>query len=420
MMAERRQGPVKPPTIDLSARDADRPDAAGPAAREEAEEVASLFDEDPATPETAVPPVPPTPPAPPARGPGWGGLALAGGVGALLGTALTYVLAGVVPLPDHSPQIADPAQAIADHADRLGLVEDRLATLESSALEARTAGETARTEVAAGFDEVRGLVEGLRTQIPAPTDTTAVDARLRTLSQRVDAIAAGASSADAGAIAANLANLEEDLDALGRRLDAIDNQADAVAALEAEVAALRGALEAPPEPAVAVSPPASDLGLAVARLEAAFASGRPYAAELDALAQAAPQIAVPPLVASRAAEGLPLADTLVQRFAQAVPEMLAARQAAPDAPWQDTAAGWVRSMLALRPAGETEGDTPEAVLSRLEAAVERRDFSAAAPLIAALPADMVAPAEDLAADIAVRAEAASMLAGLAANREAAP
>ena len=70
---------------------------------------------------------------------------------------------------------------------------------------------------------------------------------------------------------------------------------------------------------------------------------------------------------------------------------------------------WFRSAIALRPTGEIEGDTPEAVMSRLEGAIARRDFVTAESLLAALPAPMLTAGEDVPALVASQAEATRFL-----------
>ncbi len=71
--------------------------------------------------------------------------------------------------------------------------------------------------------------------------------------------------------------------------------------------------------------------------------------------------------------------------------------------------------MALRPAEEIAGDTPEAVVSRLEGAVKRHDFASAATLLAQLPQPMQAAAGELGAAIAAHAAADTFLAGLRAQ-----
>ena len=324
-MAERKQGPVKPPTIDLTARDATagaekparrtgsrRPAAEAVEPVEErvdpveevlASEEVSASDADDVPPPQPIPPVPPKPPEPPRRiaeplvsartAPQWGMLATAAGVGALLGTALTYILALVVPLP--GPVMPNLAPALSAQGDRLTTLEERLGAAETGTLDTKTALDTASSGLA---DRLAALEAGLaevRASVPEPTDTTALEVRLRALNSRVDAIAAGASSADAGAIAENIGDLEQGVAALQTAIDAINAKAGsgdtALTTLEAEVAALRTEMEtaaAEPEPPA----PTPVMPLVVSGLESAFATGRPFATELASLATSEPPVAV--------------------------------------------------------------------------------------------------------------------------------
>jgi hypothetical protein len=95
---------------------------------------------------------------------------------------------------------------------------------------------------------------------------------------------------------------------------------------------------------------------------------------------------------------------LLRRFEDAVPDILAARDTA-NADWTQSAIDWAKSLLALRPADEVEGDGPEAIVTRLESAMIRRDYAAATALFEQLPAAMQAAAAPVASDIRLHAEA---------------
>lgn len=446
-MADRTKGPVKPPVLDLEARPASAVERVAGAASPEA-----LAGDEPVGPKPArrgrQPSSDPTrpdlageagsqraqPPPPDAAGERgraatglpWAALGAAALAGALAGTVLTYIAATFFPLPSNAPVIADPAPRLAAQAERLDLNEQRLAAIEERAVDMQLSLDATLTQLDSGLAELRGLIGDVRDAIPEPVepvDTAAISERLRTLSARVDAIAAGASSADAGAMAENLADLEAMLASLAARVDALGVPAggadEAIAALRADLDQLRETLVAAPDAeAPRPAPPSPSLVLATSRLGAAFASGRPYAVELEALA-AVTAAEIPPAVAQAASTGLPAPELLAERFAAVVPDMLAARSPADGAGWQDTTAEWLKGLLALRPAGEVEGDTPEAVMSRLEAAIERRDFVAAAPLFGLLPEGMRRAAGEVPQDVGLLAEAGSWLARLSAEGEVA-
>src|SRR5690606_29060853 len=109
---------------------------------------------------------------------------------------------------------------------------------------------------------------------------------------------------------------------------------------------------------------------------------------------AVPDAAIPTAIANNATSGLARPDIIADRFDQVLPAMLARRPANPGAPWQDSALDWFRSAIALRPTGQIDGDGPEAVMSRLEAAVARRDFITAQTLLERLPPAMLAAGGD--------------------------
>src|SRR5690606_34906339 len=129
------------------------------------------------------------------------------------------------------------------------------------------------------------------------------------------------------------------------------------------------------------------------------------------VAAALPDLAVPDPLTAAAGTGLATPEALSARFVAVLPEMLAAGSADEPRTWQDSAGNWLQSLLALRPAEEVEGDTPAAIVSRLEAALGRRDYAAAVELFAALPPGMRAAAGDLPDAVAARAAAQAFLAG---------
>jgi hypothetical protein len=433
-MAERKTGPVKPPTIELTAReagadgearkDAPRTPAAEPVGpADPAEDVVSAADAEGVPPPQPIPPAPPRPEPPRAprqsvvalgASPPWGMLATAAVAGALLGTGLTYVLATMVPLP--APPMPNLAPQIREQGDRLSTVEQRLTAAETGTMDVKASADATSSELVARLTALEGGLAELRAATPAQVDTSAIEGRLRTLTSRVDAIGAGASSADAGAMAENIEDLEASVAALQTELDALKTRTadtSALSALEADVASLKTQMEeaaAEPEP-----PPAAALQVIVPGLETAFATGRPFATELASLANEQPPVAIDAALSVRAGVGLVRPDVLDQQFVAAVPAMLEAKPAAAGGDWQQSAGDWVASLLAIRPAGEIEGDSPEAVISRLEGAMTRHDYAAASALFDALPPEMVAAAGTVPADIRSHAAAAKLVADLRAR-----
>ncbi len=395
-----KSGPVKPPVLEGSARPVttakpgeklgDKPGDKPAASRTDA-------------PKSATPPPPRPKPAPvtekPAGRSTWPA-ALGGGV---LGLAAAYGLAffGLWPAQPQQPAPADP----------------RVAEVASAIPELQTVTSTVQAELLALNSRVGGLETTLE-ELPAPAapataelDTSAIDARIDALAARLEELAA----APQAAAPVDLTQINADLAALRTALEAVQQETAANAArlgeTETQVASLADQAGA-----------AADTGAELARLplifsglESAFAAGRPYDDALAALRQAQPGAAIPPALADHAGEGLPRPDDVARRTQALVPDMLAGRPLSADGDWQAATADWFRGVIAMRPAEAADGDTPEATIARLEAALARRDFAAAQAEIESLPEPMRNAAGPVADDIAALAAAGSFLDDLRAQ-----
>jgi hypothetical protein len=154
------------------------------------------------------------------------------------------------------------------------------------------------------------------------------------------------------------------------------------------------------------------LPLLISALDADFAAGRPYAADLKALAAALPNADIPASVTAAAASGLPAAGDVAADFEAKMPDMIAAEPGSTTGGWQDQLAGWARNVLALRKQGAEPGSGPDALLSQLETAVARHDFAGAASLLDRLPPPMRQAAGATAGQIRTLADADGFIAGL--------
>lgn len=422
-MAERKSGPVKPPVIELTAREAEKPAAATTASGKAAEAAEAAAPEASPAAEEPVRPSPPPPPRPQARlAMPWSAISIAAIAGALLGAGIVYGLGNWLPLPNQRPVIADPAARLDATDSSLNAIETRLAALEEQSqrlavLEGQAQRLTTveeqgkRTQVSldatiaqldGGLNEMRQALAALPTT--AAVDLTPLETQLKGLEDRVTAIGAGASSADAAALAATISEIEAGISELRTQLTELDQR---VAATDSAISGLKGDVSAT-QSAISTQNqtlggadigPAVRLPLMVSGLETAIANGRPFAAELAGLKGLLPDLVVPGPVEASAAEGLPRPDAVVAQFTAAVPNVLAGRAAVSTGDMGGDALEWMKGLLALRPVGEVAGDTPEAIVSRLEAAVGRHDFKAASELLAQLPPAMQVGAGTSGADI---------------------
>lgn len=448
-MAERKSGPVKPPVIDLKAREAGKPAAATTPrgkSTEAAEEAAAqavaeavrempreAIPDTPAQPTPAQPvpdpvpeaaeeparPAPPPPPRPQARlAMPWSAISIAAVAGALLGAGLVYALTNWLPLPDSRPVIADPTPRLDAQDNGLSAIEARLAAVEEQGKRTQESLDATVAQLNGGLTEMRQSIAAV--PAPTPVDLTPIETQLKGLEDRVTAIGAGASSADATALAETISGIEAGIAELRTQLSTLDQRVGAadgeISTLKGEVAATQTAISTQTQTLGGTDiGPAVRLPLVVSGLESALSNGRPYTGELQGLKALLPTLTIPDLIAASAAEGLPRPDAVATQFSAAVPDILAGRAAVSTGDVGEDALEWMKGLLALRPVGEVQGDSPEAIVSRLEGAVERGDFTAAAELFAQLPAPMQAGAGATGADIAKLAAAEGFMTDLRAR-----
>lgn len=356
---------------------------------------------------------------------------LAGGVaaGAILGAGLAFTLAlgGLWPEGSTPQTTSDADLAIAGLERRIALVENATGE-ETPAVTEISERLAALEEATATISENSAALTALQADTAAmaarelaasAVDLTPIEAELASLANRVDALATGASSADASAIADELSALRTEINTINQLFAGIQEEMtgldDSVTALKTQTDTLQSAfdtLNADFNTAPAQEEATSDtvrLPLALSGLEGALSGGRPYAAELALLGRALPGLEIPEPIAVAATTGLPAPGAVAQDLNAHIPDMLAARPIDPDTGWQAALTDRVRGVLALRPTGDVEGDSPEALVARLEAAVNRRDFVTASRLLAALPAPMRDAAGSASDDIAILAAAETLI-----------
>lgn len=409
---ENKPGAVRPPVLDLKARPAGGEPTRPEVAKVDAGSAGASKPGGPAMPGSGsgssdrpkpadVPkPAEPAKPAdrprsaaaaaPPAAGFGFGAALVGGLLG--LGAAYGLAYAGLWPAPPAAPVVAD----------------QRLASFSKSIPELVTVTQTTQAELATLNQRVATLEKAPATPAgnAGSADMTAISDKLAALGSRVETLAAAPASAADGA---SVEALRNDLVALGNRIDALAARVGIAEAglqsLDTTVTQTVATLASQPSDIGAVL----QLPLILSGFETAFATGRPYETELAALRAADPKAAIPTGIANQAPTGLTRPDVIARRFDEVLPAILAGRPSDPDAQWQKGALDWFASAIALRPTGEIEGDTPEAVTSRLIGAVDRRDFATAQTLLDSLPAPMQAAADDVPAMIAEQAEAETFL-----------
>lgn len=395
--ADKKTGTIKPPVLDVKARSE---------GTKQAENTAKATPKNP-TPE-------------PKKRPSTAAMPISG---TILGAALVGVLGGFalaygVALVGLWPQITPPKD---DTPAEIAALSQSLQTLGTQQNESQTRQDATNSELSKNIADTQAQLNALKTSINAlNTDVTALKDQpetpilsqealddLRTqLSTRIDAISAGAAPEEAEQLAQKLAASEQTIAAFADRLKALET-----------TQAAQGAQIAQSQTQAEVQAQQVQRPRALAELQAALVTGQPFDAELKALvqnltAEGAPETPIPADLLQAAQTGLPTPAAIAKDLDKSIPDLLAAIPTPPDASWQDRALAQARALLALRPIGEVSGNTPEAQIARLEAALAAQDFIKAQAITATMPNDMRALMPDILAQIAAHANVASFIARL--------
>jgi len=293
-------------------------------------------------------------------------------------------------------------------------------------------------EVAASaeqLDALSGEVAALRDQVQsapaapaAPAENGAAAEQLAALGQRIETLETSASTAGADA-AAGLQQVGET--AAAAQQTAAAAQETANAAQQAATAAQQSATQAN-EAATATQQAAeqasakvdeaaaqfesriagmeannrrADVALAAANLKSAIDQGGPFMSQLETYAEATGAGAATEDLRAFAADGVPSKQALAAEW-PAVEDKIAEslRPALPDAPVQEQLLSGLRSLVQVRPAGPApaEAKGPDAVLSRLDAAIESGDLAGWQSEWQALPQAGQDASQDFASRVAAR------------------
>jgi hypothetical protein len=340
---------------------------------------------------TEAPVAPPPPPAPAGRS----------GAGAFLGMVLGGVLAAGAGfglarfMPDLLPMGGDDALSatVAAQADEIAALRAELAALP------------------APDPQIDARLSALEA---APADGAGLDDRLAALEAEIADLRARPTTGGAAAspeMLAELAALKEQVAALGSGGSVPADVIAAADAAEARLKAAEASATAMAQQAEAAAA-AARRGAALDRVTAALDSGAPYASALPELGG----VDLPPVLLDNAAVGLPTVADLAERFPEAARTALeAALRANMGESWTDRVSSFLRSQTGLRSLTPREGNDPDAVLSRAEAALAQGRVADAITELAAMPEAGKPALADWLAQAQTRVDAEAAVAALAAN-----
>lgn len=296
---------------------------------------------------------------------------LAGGLIALLLVALLQ-WAGVWPIgsaPRESTSFADMQAQVDELRDAIAASGPALSADDISA----RIGEDVEAGIAPLREEIASLQAGIGEAGGEPVDLQPLETRLDELEAAIAGLGEGGSP-DAG-----IAEIEERFAALDARLEALESTDGPADDLTARLDEIEQALTAvQSELSEREGEPRAALVIAASALKTAIDRGDGFQAELDTYAALAPDSEGVTSFGAYAADGVPTHNALLVDLPDAADRMVAAGRQREESDdfianlWQSA-----RDLVSVRPVGTIEGDSVEALVARLEAAVRSGDYGAA-------------------------------------------
>ncbi len=270
--------------------------------------------------------------------------------------------------------------AIADGTTDIAALKDSVAQMQT-ALEAGEGGDTAALQA------LRTRLDDLEQKLSNMTDVPGGDGAseaLAAMQKQVDGL--GGSVA---ALQEAVSKLSAGADENAASFDRIDN----------EIANLSARLDqqgSNPEVARAI---------AAAALKSAIDRGLPFMSELETYASVAPGSPEIDALRNLAARGVPTRSDIASLMGETANAMVAAANASgEDAGFWAQLVASAQSLIKVRPIGMIEGDTPDAIVARMEVAVNANDYSAALAEFNTLPDAAKAAGQALADKILARSQ----------------
>ncbi len=251
----------------------------------------------------------------------------------------------------------------------------------------------------AELDALKAEVANLAARPAAEGTDPALAERVSALEESV-ASAASAPTADAAAV-----------EALKTQLAGAEQ---AIQSLRAEIASNKQALEQSTtrldEAERKLEEPRSDVemarAIALSGLKTAIDRGGPFLSELDALKSVSPEDPAVAALTPLASNGVPSRSDLVRDFNQVADDILSAiNQPEAGEGWTDRLLASARSLVKVRPVGNVEGETPEAIVARVENKLQNGDLKGAALEWETLPEAGKQASSDFATKLKNRIEA---------------
>ncbi|NNF71861.1 MAG: hypothetical protein HKN02_06685, partial [Rhodobacteraceae bacterium] len=309
-------------------------------------------------------------------------------VGGVIAAMIGFVVARYMDnaTPQEGPTIQDLAGQISVQSDRAAALEARLADLEAVDIAAITQAETG--PLASALEATDGKLDGLSDQL------TALSERVETIAMRPEV-----ATLDPGEFDAELQAFRAEL-------------AEAIASAQTEIEQARSEAQSISESAFAAEQSAIARA-AWGQVQAAVQNGAPYDAALSE-AEGVIDAPIPDVLREHSETGVASLAGLQAAFPEAARSALSASIVVGEGDGaMDRLGAFLRLQTGARSLEPREGDDPDAVLSRAEAALRNGDIEAALAEIAALPEAGRAEMSGWATEAEVRVAALAATAELA-------
>ncbi|MBY4592120.1 MULTISPECIES: COG4223 family protein [Rhizobium] len=296
------------------------------------------------------------------------------------------------PEPAFAPPPEQPRRAATSGLIAAGIFGGLVALLGAGAIQyaGYLPGSSEPQATSPDIADLSGEIDGLKQTLanlaanPASTDDGALEKRIAALetTAKAPAAAAPADSANVEALNQKIAELTGQVDQLRATLaQSSEHQTTSGADIAKRLDEAEKKLNEPRED-VAVA-----RAIAAAALKAAIDRGGPFLAELDTFAGVAPDDPAVADLRAFAETGIPSRAELMRQVPDVATAIIeAVNQPDPNESWSDRLMSSAKSLVSVRPVGNIEGDSVEAIAARMEDKVKSGDLPAASAEWNNLPA----------------------------------
>lgn len=360
----------------------------------------------------------PEPVRPETRSP-WGALAALGFV--VLAAGLLYLFYQLSSLPP------DTSAAVADLRTRLAAVEARPATGAAGLGDRLTKVEGAVNDVRAGVDALGKRVDTMTAEAASQPNTGAQVAELQTAVADLKTDIAGVKSnvaslprPDVGRIETRIGDMDQRLAGLQTAVSGIPHidlgpLTGKVDALESRLKPIEAEAEATRSPEQVAQRRAAPVAVTAQAISGAIDAGQAFPQEFHALQALGADPAKLAALQAVADNGAPSLRDLQAGLAEARDRIVTQGAAPASGSYMDRLVAGASNLVQVRPLGSVVGDTPAAVVARINEAIGNDDLAAALAEWHKLPESSQSAAKALAERIKLRLDAEQAARDIAAN-----